>query len=278
MLIDLPSMFEGFYQIQSYKADYKVICRKTVGPGWIQVECAPKKKSANFLRFSLQPSLTGPEGVAIMKKLADLMYYGGYSDFLTKARVTRIDVAADCLNVQMDDLGFLPSKLCTCGVFLSAKHGVRSLYIGSRKSESHFNIYDKGLQQKAVYGVDIAVPTLRIERRYKGHRPLHAIADMSNPFSSLHVTSSKLEISGMDKDLVAMVNLAAKAASLQVAVSRLSRPRRSIVAMAAKAQQVDWWNSADLWAQWPLLLQTLGLTTGVTAGKPKLCQHGADMV
>ena len=79
----------------------------SVGKGkQVLIQCTAGKTDTAFLRFEFNPDHIGPEGVAVFKETLPEIMDGkvSYGDFAKTSRVTRIDVAVDLINVDIEDL------------------------------------------------------------------------------------------------------------------------------------------------------------------------------
>lgn len=72
----------------------------------ILIQCTAGQTNTPFLRIQFNPNIIGPKGVAKFREAVPKITKGkfDYNDFLKGSRVTRIDIAVDLINVDVEDL------------------------------------------------------------------------------------------------------------------------------------------------------------------------------
>ncbi len=129
-----------------------------------------------------------------------------------------------------------------------------------RMAKSPTRIYDK-LAEMVAKGqmVESVQPITRIERVVRNAGYLKNLAKMKNPFKTLHIGWYGEKPAGIDVYLWDMICCYAQRHTPQAALAKLPKPQRAKVKAALKANEPIWWATADIWKQWPALVDHLGL-------------------
>ena len=96
----------GFKGSNNYKTSVSWV---NPGGGAVLIQCQPKAKKGKdipFLRFEFNPDQLGPEGLSRFKEqlIVILLGNGSWETLIKEAKVTRLDIAVDLLNVDTEDL------------------------------------------------------------------------------------------------------------------------------------------------------------------------------
>lgn len=126
----------------------------------------------------------------------DLKYLLGdrYPDFIRKSTVTRLDIAADFINLKMDDISIKNLRQRRSQANWGQNGQLQTLYIGHSKSDIMFRMYDKTAEIKAKSRsrskgtVDADEPQVtRIEASINPKCSFNRIAKIDNPFEGLEI-------------------------------------------------------------------------------------------
>lgn len=87
-----------------------------------------------------------------------------YPEFISVARVTRVDIALDFTNLQINDMCFYKANYSHWDIHIEGKR-IESIRFGSRNTQNKIRIYDKAAQLKKIHGTH-AKPSCRVELQF----------------------------------------------------------------------------------------------------------------
>lgn len=126
----------------------------------------------------------------------DLKYLLGdlYPDFIRKSTVTRLDIAADFINLKMDDISIKNLRQRSSGAFWGQNGQLQTLYIGHSTSKFKIKAYDKTAEIKAKSRsrskgtvVGDGPQVTRIEASINPNCSFNHIASIGNPFEGIEI-------------------------------------------------------------------------------------------
>lgn len=220
----------------------------------------PTKKTWPYFRIDFNPSKLGTEAIEqLIYVEIDLLLEYGVAEFNAKAKISRIDIAIDLSGVSIQDL-FVFSNQAVRSAKYDRKGNRESLYLGSSKSTAQTRIYDKVAEMIAKgQMVESVQPITRIERVVRNAGYLKNLAKMKNHFSTLHLASMDGTANGIPIHIWRMFVSHAQRHTTQAALAQLPKPERAKYKAALKANEPIWWDTAEIWKQWPALIDHLGL-------------------
>jgi hypothetical protein len=148
----------------------------------------PKYPDRSFVHLQLNPSALDKTLAKSLK--ADLVYLLGdkYVDLYHNSSVTRLDIAADFINLKVDDFNLLSSKQRRSSSFYNQKGETETVYLGHKKSNLSIKIYDKTAQCQAKRKYcDASKQITRIEASINPHCAWKDITKIENPFEGLRI-------------------------------------------------------------------------------------------
>ena len=220
----------------------------------------PVIKERPYFRIDFNPSKLGPEAIEqLIYEQIDLVLDFGVAEFHAKAKISRIDTAIDLSGVSIQDLIVFSDQAVR-----SAKYerfgALETLYLGSPKSKAHTKIYDKVAEMIAKrLMVETVQPLTRIERTVTNAGYLKNLTKKKNPFKTLHIGWYGVKPDGIEAYLWEFICCYAQHHTPQAALAKLPKSQRAKVKAALKANEPIWWDTAEIWKQWPGLIDHLGL-------------------
>jgi len=256
--------FASWVQYGSSNKTHKInvhLHTKTGGSYLFQAD--PKKSSDPFLRCDGNPAKCGPAGIAELKLCTEPMFKHGWSTVLTKARITRYDVALDITGIHIDDLVIAPTSCVKSFVVLSQAGKIQTVCYGSTQSRAIYRIYDKAQQLKDTTGLILPGPLTRLERSIRTGIGFSKLPLVDNPFSKLLVTDLSFGADGLPPGLLPLFKIASRSMGTSACLALLPKHYRKAIRDAMKAHACYWWNPTKIWAAWDQQLTDLGLVTNV---------------
>lgn len=249
------------YPSNGYKLNLRM--KLSSGPGWVLFSWSPVNKMRAFFRIECNPSKVGPEGIKeLLCVEIDLLVDGGLPAFLAKAKVSRMDVALDLVGVSIGQL----VAFSDCAV-RSAKYDrfgkLETIYLGASKSAAQTRIYDKLAEMTAKsHAAYSPVPVTRVERVVNNAGLLKNLPQKKNPFSTLHLASHGEKPDGIEPHMWRLFCCHSVQHTGAATLAMLPKPLRTKFKKALKASEPTWWDTHELWKQWPALVYDLGLSSG----------------
>ena len=119
------------------------------------IQCAAPGAPIAFLRFELNPAAVGPSGVDQFRALVPEITKGtvSYEQLAQQGKVTRVDIAVDLVNIDLEDLLINTAKPGVTNGYFGITGKAETKYLNVNKKGSKLYVYDrKALLQKASAG------------------------------------------------------------------------------------------------------------------------------
>jgi len=236
------------------------------GDTTLRIEADPRGAGHNFMRFEWNPSKVCPIAIVYtIEHYAPLLW--DYHDVLMKARVNRIDLAIDVLNVGIDQIYFHSAKKSITEIMFthSSAKGGKTEYLGQHKSEKRFRIYDKAAQIKQknknkIVELKEDIPEqniTRIELELKPNKKssLMMLLEMESPFTDLSVYSYPADLLG--DDLFIQILAISRYEGLTKTIKTLSSLNKKKYLAILEGSRVYWWHPDDIWGGMPTIIDKL---------------------
>lgn len=211
---------------------------------------AGKKQNARqgiWLEFN--PSKLSGADLAALKGHMSILLEDGFLTMLKGGWMSYMEIDIDIRGVSFDDYMYLDSSLRAAN---DAYEPVGTMYIGSKKSNRRFRVYDKSREQK--YERNYATETLRIEAILQGAKgfPLVEINAQPSPFGTLLVVDRVALTKSINPHVNEFKNrLIALGCSPQVAYLSFPRKQRKKLQKALHELQPNWWKPEQIWKRFP---------------------------
>jgi hypothetical protein len=141
-----------------------------------------------YIHLQLNPSELDKTLTKSLRGDLDYLLGDKYAEFFLHSNVTRLDIAADFLNLHIDDLLFLNPRQRRSGAFWDQHGNTSTIYLGHNKSKIQMRVYNKTAQSRKNSDGDCSQdPVTRIEATVNPQCPLRDIHRISNPFEGLQV-------------------------------------------------------------------------------------------
>lgn len=249
---------------------------KYVAPGTeesVLIQAGPKtaNKNANpaFLRFEFNPYKFGFDNLSVFKKvLAEFCYQEvTYSSLLQQARVTRVDVACEFINVPTAQVFCRYHKPAKWHVYFSSDGVAETIYMGMTAKQKWANakIYNK-LQEQ----VDKELPLdfqgldhMRVEVRSAKKPMLKDLGSLNNPFGAVELFFPRLTMppKKTETHFWSMFMDSCRMRGIEGALDLLPSEIRKDFAKHLEESKVAIWKPDQVWAKWDQALEDSGLLT-----------------
>ena len=111
----------------------------------ILMQCTAGTAQTAFLRFELNPDRIGPSGVTQFYDLLPAITANkvNHQAFANSGKVTRVDIAVDLVNIDLEDLLVCASKPGVSNSYFGLGGKAETMYLNVNKSGSNLYVYDR---------------------------------------------------------------------------------------------------------------------------------------
>jgi hypothetical protein len=186
----------------------------------------------------------------------------GWHYFIIHGRITRLDIAVDFQNVQVNDFVFLANQGATIKQW--RVNGQLQTYTHGKPKGNHTAIYDRKEKRIAKGKPWQGKEGIRIERRFKVPpvTKLPELPQMLNPFSEMKMISMPGPPPKEAKPYIwHLFRHAVEVQGLQAALALLPEEKRTLYRKHLAAHTQPWWNPDAIWANWPTMLNELEIAS-----------------
>ena len=184
---------------------------------------------------------------------------------VSRARITRIDLAVDITGVSINSLLAARQDSTVMSTTYGRDGHIQTMYLGSKNSSERFVIYDKRAQRAAESDAPIAGrPRTRIEVRLKASLSLLDLRRYRNPFRHLglrHIDDMLVASLGNSPHYWDWMVSASKQDGLQATLARIRNPRtrKGWRDRVFEREAPEWWNPDALWGGLGAALDAVGI-------------------
>lgn len=236
------------------------------------LQAGPRLK-INFCRLTFTPSKVR-EIAELRSKIDQVMpFSGGWDHIVKNGTVTRMDLAVDVVNVNIDELLFSYGKIQITGV--NTKRG-RTEYLGGwLNSGKMVVIYDKVAQIKNSNSKEFfskyrdpvpELPVTRLEIRLDDNLPelnkksIGQLSKLTNPFLNLLITyTDSMNNNFIDPWVLELFLRLAKFEGAHAALSAFPSSYQSTLKYKIKSAPPKWWRPKHTWRGYQDLLDRLSI-------------------
>lgn len=235
----------------------------------VLIEAAPKKPTISFLRMDFNPGKLGIEGVEFLKeKLFEIVFdEHPWSKIAANCSVTRLDIAADLLGVNMNRLlvsdyksGSGKGKPLVRGFYVSSEGALETVYFGRKPPK--LRVYNKAKQLADEKLVPVYGDTshVRIEMITEPKRPITKLIGIENPFEKIVIRhlGDVEPPDGAYNWTFFLDSCRLRGAKSALALLPTEELRQAYANALTEAEKPTW-KPAVLWAKWPNVLKGSGL-------------------
>lgn len=199
-----------------------------------------------FGRFEFNPWKLGEHGLLEFAANTEFLFYDGYEYIQEHAKVTRVDVAVDLHGVEVEEVQITMAHKANSQKY-SFDGETQTIYAGSSKGQQ-FKAYNKLAQLKLKHDV----PVTRLEYKLTPQILLHKLHTLPNPFKNVQIGNPPAKGPvGVEKWLWRAIRDSITLRGTTAALNGLPPQLRQQVRETLKKHSVKWWNSDEVWKQWP---------------------------
>ncbi|KIN79624.1 hypothetical protein Z950_158 [Sulfitobacter mediterraneus KCTC 32188] len=216
---------------------------------------------AHWMRLTLHPRDMDLAGFEDLHSILGQFTDDGWGSFVSKAKVTQIEVSIDLEGIPFNSVHILPDQAQTMTFFKSGQK-VETIYIGKSKSNQTV-IYDRAAKRKKLGQFEKAIPCTRIERKKTSlNLKVHELGKLTNPFA--HVKFVNVPAAPppfeLKEYLWVLFTDAVAQRGLDPALKLLPQAKRTKYRKYLADQKHSWWMPDIIWSSWPNVLSSLKLT------------------
>lgn len=229
----------------------------------VLIQCKPTKKAKKntpYLRLELNPDQLGPKGLSAFKDQFLMITLGNASwqTLIDEGCITRLDVAVDLINVDVEDL-----------LVAAKKPGKKLSYfgIGGKIETAYQNttntvyVYDKKQKQldaglEPEYG---NTPHTRVEIRTRTTKGISGLPKLMNHLKKVSIVDIEAPDPPESAHSWAQFQDACRYKGLDGALNTFPEELRSQYKAAIDAVEREIWKPKDLWGLWPETVAKSGL-------------------
>jgi hypothetical protein len=229
----------------------------------------PKEQA--FLRFDFNPARLGPTGLSLFKdELNNILHdtqNTSWAELATKAKITRLDIAVDLINVDIEDMMFRFAKAGgKSGSYFGVGSKLETRYLNVTSGGSNTYVYDRrqrlldlqndGKGSGPEYG---ETPHTRIEFRTDSTRPVVDLPNLLNHLKKIEVFDIDALSPPEEAHHWRLFQDSCRYRGLSGALELLPEGLRQEYEDTVKTVESELWRPDKLWEKWPESLEASGL-------------------
>ena len=236
--------------------------------GKVLVQHAPLYSNNNFLRFEFGAPALKPTAIKIFKELLPNLSNGllDYEHIAVNCKVTRLDVAVDLINIDLEDLLIsTPKPGVSMGYFgltgkaetkyLNVNTNGSNLYVYDRKTHIQ-KLQDKGVMVDAEYG---ETKYTRVEFRLYPDRPISKLNTLKhNPFKRINLIDIESPEPPEQEYHWKLFQDSCRYRGLNGAINHLPIGLKEQYSAVVHSTSGSLWKPQILWSSWPDTLSKIG--------------------
>ncbi len=236
--------------------------------GRVLVQCTAGKGSVAFLRFEFNPDGVGTEGVAQFRDLLPEITCGKvtYEMFANVGKVTRLDIAVDLINIDLEDLLVSTPKVGVSMGYFGLTGKAETKYLSVNKKGSNLYVYDRrarlrkrqqdGIGDGPEYG---DAKHTRVEVRTKADKPIVALPALKNRLKRIDLVDIEAAEPPEEQHHWQHFQDSCRYRGVAGALALLPDGVRDQYEAAISAVSGHLWRPDKLWGLWPEAVEKSGL-------------------
>jgi hypothetical protein len=234
----------------------------------VLVQCAKPNSSVGLLRFEFNPDAIGPAGVKQFRTRLPEITAGlvSYDHLAHAGKVTRLDIAVDLVNIDIEDLLISTPKSGVTHSYFGLTGKAETKYLNVNKRGSDLYVYDRKalLHKLQAEGVgagsefDQAKYT-RVEVRAIPDKPITQLVKLHNRLKRINLLDIEAAKPPEQPHHWKLFQDACRYRGLAGALAMLPDDVRGLYEDAVMAIEASLWRPDLLWSKWPETLAKSGL-------------------
>jgi hypothetical protein len=210
------------------------------------------------IRLDFIPADLGPEGLEDLHCVLVALMHNGWAFVIEHGIVTRLDVAVDFPNVEMDDLLFLPQQGVTSQRWCRSGK-LESYQLGKAKGNCTM-IYNRRAKRVAQGKPWAGKTGIRVERRLRSPGiSVSSLPELAFPFTGLCPIQKLVGKPAIEKKAYFWEFFIRSAESIGLAAALALLPTNKRTGYRKFIQQncATWWKPEEIWPRWQSTLSDL---------------------
>jgi hypothetical protein len=238
------------------------------GDKHVLVQCAKPNSPVGLLRFEFNPDAIGPAGVEQFRTRLPEITAGlvSYAHLAHAGKVTRLDIAVDLVNIDIEDLLISTPKSGVTHSYFGLTGKAETKYLNVNKRGSDLYVYDRKslLHKLQAEGVgagsefDQAKYT-RVEVRAIPDKPIVQLVKLHNRLKRINLLDIEAAKPPEQPHHWKLFQDACRYRGLAGALAMLPDDVRGLYEDAVMAIETSLWQPDLLWSKWPETLARSGL-------------------
>lgn len=240
-----------------------------VGPGKrVLVQCTKGNTGVAFLRIEFNPDQLGLDGVMKFRDLLPEIMCGEvtYKNLASVGKVTRLDIAVDLVNIDLEDLLVTTSKPGVSIGYFGLSGKAETKYLNVNKKGSNLYVYDRKtrlqkLQEEGIGAGSVFGDTkyTRVEVRTTSEKPIIALPGFQNRLKRIDLIDIEAAEPPEGEHHWKLFQDSCRYRGLAGALNLLPDGVRGLYETAVKAASENLWKPEKLWSLWPETVKKSGL-------------------
>lgn len=228
----------------------------------VLIQCQPTtkaKKGTAYLRFEFNPDQLGATGLANFKEQLPLILLGNgtWETIINEGCITRLDVAVDLVNVDVEDLLVATKKPGKKLSYFGLGGKIETAYQNTTKT---IYIYDKRQKQldddlEPEYG---GAPHTRVEIRTKTTKGILGLPTLMNHLKKVHLVDIEAPNPPEEVHHWKLFQNACRYKGVGGALKELPDPVSAQYKAAIAAIEKEVWQPDEIWDYWPETISKSG--------------------
>lgn len=230
-----------------------------------------QERKVAFMRLEFNPAKIGERGLKRVRRLLRHVFLDQYEAVIAKAKITRLDLAADFDGIRLGSLAVTDAHKRKAGLWLGATGEVETIYLGSRDSDAHLRIYDKARELREQQHISLSGERLRVEATIANRRfRLSELRALPNPFAGLVIVDlGTLETNDEPAYRFQFFLDSCRQRGAHSALRLIAdKPTQARYRKCLAGAKVDWWAPDALWRGLPQALSGLNLFPARAFARP----------
>ncbi len=238
------------------------------GENAVLLQHAALKANHRFLRFEFNPYHVGPDGVEVFRTHL-LKITGGlvtYESLAFGGKVTRLDIAIDLVNIDLEDLLISTSKPGVTSGYFNPSGKAETKYLNVNTKGSNLYVYDrkakllKDLEKGSVDALEFGETKLtRVEVRTSTEKPLAELSSLTNRLKKIDLIDIEAVEPPEEEHHWKMFQDSCRYRGLAGALSQLPNSLSAKYEDAITSASGQLWKPETLWGTWPQVVEGSGL-------------------
>jgi hypothetical protein len=255
---------------QKYDRSYRL---EVTPKASVLVQCASAKSSVSLLRFEFNPDQISPGGVHAFRQAVPLLTAGHY-DYQALAccgRVSRIDIAVDLVNIDIEDMLIATAKPSATSGYFGVTGKAETKYLNQKKGGSKLYVYDRRARLEKLHAEGKGEPSefgeakyTRVEIRTEANIPIVDIPNMSNRLLKLNIFDIDAAAPPEQLHHWRLFQDSCRYRGLAGALALLPGEAKGAYKNAIMMSE-PLWRPNELWSHWPAVVNDSGLLPSANA-------------